>query len=76
METNFVAWMSKKQNSVSLSTTEVEYIAAGSCCSQLLFMKKLLSDYSLSQETIVVTVIILVLLISLRIWYNILRLNT
>ena len=73
--TNLVAWMSKKQNSVSLSTTEVEYIAAGSCCSQLLFMKKLLSDYSLSQETIVVTVIILVLLISLRIWYNILRLN-
>ncbi|XP_034703568.1 secreted RxLR effector protein 161-like [Vitis riparia] len=31
-----VAWMSKKQNSVSLSTVEAEYIAAGSCCSQLL----------------------------------------
>ena len=28
---NLVAWMSKKQNSVSLSTAEAEYIAAGSC---------------------------------------------
>ena len=33
---NLVAWMSKKQNSLSLSTTEVEYIVAGSCCSQFL----------------------------------------
>ena len=32
---NLVAWMSKKQNSVSLSTAEAEYIAAGSYCSQL-----------------------------------------
>ena len=30
---NLVTWMSKKQNSVSLSTAEVEYIAAGICCS-------------------------------------------
>ena len=29
---NLVSWMSKKQNLVSLSTAEVEYIAAGSCC--------------------------------------------
>ena len=33
---NLVAWMSKKKNFVSLSTVEAEYIAAGSCCSQLL----------------------------------------
>ena len=42
---NLVSWMSKKQNSVSLSTAEAEYIAAGSCCTQLLWMKKLLHDY-------------------------------
>ena len=30
---NLVVWMSKKQNSVSLSTAEAEYIAVGSCCS-------------------------------------------
>ena len=32
---NLVAWMSKKQNYVSLYTTEAKYIVAGSC-SQLL----------------------------------------
>ena len=51
---NLVAWMSKKQNSVSLSTVEAKYIAAGSCCSQLLWMKKVLTDYALSQDTMVV----------------------
>ena len=29
---NLMSWMSKKQNSVSLLTTEAEYIVAGSCC--------------------------------------------
>ena len=42
---NLVSWMSKKQNSVSLSTAEAEYIAAGSCCTQLLWIKKLIHDY-------------------------------
>ena len=46
--------MSKKQNSVSLSTAEVEYIAAGSCCAQLLWMKKLLHDYGITQDTLCV----------------------
>lgn len=32
---NLVAWLSKKQNSVSLSTAEAEYIAMGSWCTQL-----------------------------------------
>ena len=30
---NFVAWMSKKKNSISLSNAEVQYIATRSCCS-------------------------------------------
>ncbi|XP_065618083.1 uncharacterized mitochondrial protein AtMg00810-like [Quercus suber] len=33
---NIVYWISKKQNSIFLSTAEAEYIAAGSCCTQLL----------------------------------------
>ena len=33
---NLVSWMSKKQNSISLSIAKAEYIAAGSCCTQLL----------------------------------------
>ena len=32
MGNNLVSWMSKKQNSISLSTVEAEYIAADSCC--------------------------------------------
>ena len=42
--------MSKKQNSVSLSTAAAEYIAAGSCCAQLLWIKKLFHDYGISQD--------------------------
>jgi hypothetical protein len=52
--TNLVAWMSRKQASISLSTTEAEYIAAGSCCTQLLWMKKLLCDYGFTQDTMVI----------------------
>jgi hypothetical protein len=33
---SLVSWSSKKQNCVALSTAEVEYIAAGACCAQLL----------------------------------------
>ena len=46
--------MSKKQNSVSLSTAEAKYIAGASCCAQLLWMKKLLHDYGITQDTICV----------------------
>ena len=42
--------MSKKQNSISLSTAKAEYIIAGSCCTQLLWMQKLLLDYGIRQE--------------------------
>jgi hypothetical protein len=40
-----VSWASKKQNSVALSTAEAEYIAAGHCCVQLLWMRQTLRDY-------------------------------
>ena len=43
-----VSWFSKKQKSISTSTAEVEYIAAGSCCAQLLWMRNQLIDYGLS----------------------------
>jgi hypothetical protein len=40
-----VSWASKKQNSVALFTAEAEYIAAGHCCAQLLWMGQTLRDY-------------------------------
>jgi hypothetical protein len=33
---SLVVWLSKKQGSISLSTTEAEYIAAATCCTQVL----------------------------------------
>ena len=43
-----VSWFSKKQHSVSTSTAEAEYIAAGSCCAQILWMRNQLFDYGLN----------------------------
>jgi hypothetical protein len=40
-----VSWASNKQNSVALSTTEAQYIDAGHCCAQLLWMRQTLKDY-------------------------------
>ena len=54
MGNNLVSWMSKKQNSISLFTTEAEYIAVGSCCTQLLWMQKLLHDYGICQEHFII----------------------
>ena len=31
-----ISWSSKKQNFVSLSTAEAEYVVAGACCTQVL----------------------------------------
>ena len=45
-----VSWHSKKQTSVALSTAEAEYVAAGSCCAQLLWMKQQLKDYDLDLD--------------------------
>ncbi|KAK2967744.1 hypothetical protein RJ640_029701 [Escallonia rubra] len=43
-----VSWHSKKQTSVALSTAEAEYVAAGSCCAQVLWMRQTLQDFGVS----------------------------
>ncbi|XP_070047106.1 secreted RxLR effector protein 161-like [Nicotiana tomentosiformis] len=35
-----ISWGTRKQNSVALSTAKVEYVAATSCCAQLLWIKQ------------------------------------
>jgi hypothetical protein len=42
---SLVSWSSKKQNSVALFTVEAEYVAAGACCAELLWMRFTLSDF-------------------------------
>ncbi|WJX62481.1 hypothetical protein P8452_47473 [Trifolium repens] len=49
---NLISWFNKKQNCVSLSTAEAEYIAAGSSCSQLLWMKQMLGEYNVQQDVL------------------------
>jgi hypothetical protein len=44
---SLVLWSSKKQNSVALSTVETEYIATGSCCAKILWMKATLNDFGI-----------------------------
>ena len=39
-----VSWLRKNQTSISLSTVEAEYIAAASCCTQVLWMKQNFQD--------------------------------
>jgi hypothetical protein len=41
-----VCWSSKEQNCISLSTAEAECIAAASGCTQLLWMRQTLKEYS------------------------------
>nr|GEU96108.1 retrovirus-related Pol polyprotein from transposon TNT 1-94 [Tanacetum cinerariifolium] len=40
-----VCWSSKKQNCVSISTTESKYVAVSGCCAQVLWMRTQLTDY-------------------------------
>jgi len=50
--TSLISWHSIKQACVALSTAKAEYIAVGSCCAQILWLKQQLSDFGLSLSKI------------------------
>jgi hypothetical protein len=49
---SLVSWCSKKQNSIALFMAEAEYVAAGSCCAQILWMRQTLKDYGYTMNHI------------------------
>eukprot|EP00253_Pinus_taeda_P026008 PITA_26008 len=48
MGSRLVSWFNKKQSSIALSTTEEEYVAIASCCTQLLWMMQTLQDFQIT----------------------------
>ncbi|GJR30845.1 retrovirus-related pol polyprotein from transposon TNT 1-94 [Tanacetum coccineum] len=42
-----VSWSSKRQKSIAMSSTKVDYIAMSGCCAQILWMRSQLTDYGL-----------------------------
>eukprot|EP00253_Pinus_taeda_P006175 PITA_06175 len=48
MGSRLVSWFSKKQISIALYTVEAEYVAAASCCTQLLWMMQTLQDFQIT----------------------------
>jgi len=49
---SLISWHSKKQKSVALSTAEVEYIAAGACCAQILWIMQQLRDLGINLKNV------------------------
>jgi hypothetical protein len=47
-----IAWSSKKQVIITLSTKETEYIAASKCTREVVYLRQLLSELSYSQRTL------------------------
>jgi bifunctional DNase/RNase len=45
-----VSWLSKKQSSISLSTTEADYIATTTCCTYVSWMKQTLKDIQVDYD--------------------------
>ena len=43
-----MSWFSKKQNCVELSTVESEYVAAGSCVAQILWINQQILDFGIT----------------------------
>jgi len=52
LDENLISWVSKRQETIAMSTTEKEYISAASCCTQLLWMKHQFEDYQINANSV------------------------
>ncbi|XP_073137105.1 secreted RxLR effector protein 161-like [Henckelia pumila] len=50
LEDRLISWFIKKQTSIAISTAEAEYLAAGSCCPQILWIQQQLRDYGIKSN--------------------------
>ncbi|GJR09991.1 retrovirus-related pol polyprotein from transposon TNT 1-94 [Tanacetum coccineum] len=50
-----VSWLSKRQKSAAISSTEAEYIALFGCCAQVLWMRSQLTDYGFGFNKILIS---------------------
>nr|GEX83403.1 Gag-Pol polyprotein [Tanacetum cinerariifolium] len=71
-----VSWSSKKQNCLSISTAESEYVAVFGCCAQVLWMRTQLTGYGCFYDKVPIIVIQRVKLQSHAIRYSTLGQNT
>ena len=70
-----VSWAIKKQHAVAMCIAEAKYVAAASCCAQLLWIRQQLKDFCVDTGCIPMFVIIQVQLIFPETHVNIKELN-
>ena len=70
-----IIWISKLQDTVDLSTTKVEYIAASHACKEAIWMRCLLREIERLQNSVPIFCDIKVLFIWIQIMFIIVRLN-
>jgi hypothetical protein len=46
-----VSWKSRQQDSVSLSTSEAEFVAANQCAQEVLYLREILRDFHQTQQS-------------------------
>ncbi|GKB25668.1 hypothetical protein Tco_0865069 [Tanacetum coccineum] len=52
LRAKLVCWSEKKQNSLAMSSAEVEYVVAVRCCAQVLWIKSQLADYDILYDKV------------------------
>jgi hypothetical protein len=52
LRSSLVCWSARKQSSIAQSTTKAEYVAAASCCSQILWIVHTMRDYGVTYKSV------------------------